>query len=124
MVYPIVVVVIIALVILTAIMVLHHPPVRKEIFTDFEVELPGSDTLAHEHLQLGRRDRMPGQEIPGWLVIFLSGRSSSGCRRQTASERPLQGEPSSITLHALDTDLRHTSSAKPPLHASQERSAH
>jgi len=68
MVYP-VVVVFIAIVILSAIMVFIIPKF-EEIFTDFEVELPGLTLWLIDTSDwfVGNR---PGQEIPGWAYIVV-----------------------------------------------------
>lgn len=67
MVYPIVVV-LIALIILTGIMVFIIPQF-VEIFTDFEVELPGLTLwlMATSNWVVGV---LPGQEVPGWVIII------------------------------------------------------
>jgi len=68
MVYPIVVV-LIATVILTGIMVFIIPNF-VEIFTDFEVELPGL-TLWLMNTSNWVVGKLPGQEIPGWGYILV-----------------------------------------------------
>lgn len=67
MVYPIVVV-LIAMIILTGIMVFIIPQF-VEIFTDFEVELPGLTLwlMGTSNWVVGV---LPGQEIPGWAIII------------------------------------------------------
>lgn len=67
MVYPIVVV-LIAMIILTGIMVFIIPQF-VEIFTDFEVELPGLTLwlMGTSNWVVGV---LPGQEIPGWVIII------------------------------------------------------
>lgn len=68
MVYPIVVV-LIAMIILTGIMVFIIPQF-VEIFTDFEVELPGLTLwlMSTSNWVVGK---LPGQEIPGWIIIIF-----------------------------------------------------
>ncbi|MBL4810081.1 MAG: type II secretion system F family protein [Phycisphaerales bacterium] len=68
MVYPIVVI-LIAMVILTGIMVFIIPQF-VEIFTDFEVELPALTLwlMSTSNWVVGK---LPGQEIPGWIIIIF-----------------------------------------------------
>ena len=68
MVYPIVVLVV-AVTILTAIMLLIIPKF-EEIFTDFEIELPG---LTQGLINTSRwvAGSNPGQEIPGWIFMVF-----------------------------------------------------
>lgn len=68
MVYPIVVLVV-AITILTAIMLLIIPKF-EEIFTDFEIELPG---LTQGLISTSRwvAGSNPGQDIPGWVFLVF-----------------------------------------------------